>query len=218
MPDLALARHNMVEQQIRPWEVLDQKVLDVLEAVPREDFVPSGWRNLAYVDEFIPLPGGEVMLPPRIEARLLQALDVQPEETVLEVGTGSGYFTALLAKLARHVYSVEIDPELSASAGEKLREHGIANVTLEVGDAARGWDRHAPYNAIAITGSLPELPDAFREQLTIGGRLVAIVGEAPVMEAVLIRRLGESEWSEEFLFETVVPPLKNAPGTNRFRF
>ncbi len=218
MPDLALARHNMVEQQIRPWEVLDQKVLDVLEAVPREDFVPAEWRNLAYVDEFIPLPGGEVMLPPRIEARLLQALDVQPEETVLEVGTGSGYFTALLAKLARHVYSVEIDPELSASAGEKLREHGIANVTLEVGDAARGWDRHAPYNAIAITGSLPELPDAFREQLTIGGRLVAIVGEAPVMEAVLIRRLGESEWSEEFLFETVVPPLKNAPGANRFRF
>ncbi len=218
MPDLALARHNMVEQQIRPWEVLDQKVLDVLEAVPREDFVPAEWRNLAYVDEFIPLPGGEVMLPPRIEARLLQALDVQPEETVLEVGTGSGYFTALLAKLARHVYSVEIDPELSASAGEKLREHGIANVTLEVGDAARGWDRHAPYNAIAITGSLPELPDAFREQLTIGGRLVAIVGEEPVMEAVLIRRLGESEWSEEFLFETVVPPLKNAPGTNRFRF
>ncbi len=218
MPDLALARHNMVEQQVRPWEVLDQKVLDVLEAVPREDFVPPEWRNLAYADEFIPLPGGEVMLPPRIEARLLQALDVQPEETVLEVGTGSGYFTALLAKLARHVYSVEIDPELSASAGEKLREHGIANVTLEVGDAARGWDRHAPYNAIAITGSLPELPDAFREQLTIGGRLVAIVGEAPVMEAVLIRRLGESEWSEEFLFETVVPPLKNAPGTNRFRF
>lgn len=216
MSDLAQARHLMVEQQIRPWEVLDQKVLDLLEALPREDFVPPEWRNLAYVDEFIPLPGGEVMLPPKVEARMLQALAVQPEDTVLEVGTGSGYFTALLARLGRHVYSVEIDPELSRAAGEKLREHGIDNVTLEVGDAARGWAKHMPYNVIAITGSLPVLPEAFREQLTIGGRLVAVVGEAPVMEAVLIRRLGEHEWSEESLFETVIPPLRNAPKPHRF--
>ncbi len=216
MPNLAQARHLMVEQQIRPWEVLDQKVLDLLEALPREDFVPPEWRNLAYVDDFIPLPGGEVMLPPKLEARLLQALDVQDTDTALEVGTGSGYFTALLARLARHVYSVEIDPALSASAGEKLQAHGIRNVTLEVGDAARGWDRHAPYDVIAITGSLPVLPDAFRQQLSPGGRLVAIVGEAPVMEAIRVRRVGENEWSEESLFETVVPPLKNAPRPERF--
>ncbi len=215
MSDLAKARHLMVEQQIRPWEVLDQKVLDLLEALPREDFVPPEWRNLAYVDEFIPLPGGEVMLPPKVEARLLQALDVQDTDTVLEVGTGSGYFTALLARLARHVYSVEINPDLSAAAGEKLRAHGITNVTLEVGDAARGWDRHAPYNVIAITGSLPVLPEAFREQLAIGGRLVAIVGEAPVMEAIRLRRVGEDAWSEEALFETLVPPLHNAPEPRR---
>ncbi len=216
MSDLAQARHFMVEQQIRPWEVLDQKVLDLLEALPREDFVPPEWRNLAYVDDFIPLPGGEVMLPPKVEARMLQALDVQPEDTILEVGTGSGYFTALLARLGRHVYSVEIDPALSRAAGEKLREHGIVNVTLEVGDAARGWAKHTPCNVIAITGALPELPEAFREQLTLGGRLVAVVGEPPVMEAILIRRLGEYEWSEEALFETVIPPLKNAPRPRRF--
>ncbi len=218
MSDLAQARHFMVEQQIRPWEVLDQKVLDLLEAVPREDFVPPEWRNLAYVDDFIPLPGGEVMLPPKIEARMLQALDVQPEESVLEVGTGSGYFTALLARLARHVYSVEIDSALAERARAKLREHGIDNVTIETGDAARGWDRHMPYNVIAITGSLPELPEAFRQQLATGGRLVAVVGREPVMEAVLVRRLGEAEWSEEPLFETVIPPLKNAPGLSEFRF
>jgi protein-L-isoaspartate(D-aspartate) O-methyltransferase len=165
------ARHNMIEQQIRTWGVLDQTVLDLLAQVPREDFVPAAYRNLAFSDLSIPLGNGEVMMPPRVEARLLQALAIKPHETVLEIGTGSGYFTALLAKLARHVFSVEIQAEFLASARKVLEEHDIYNVSLELGDAARGWDRHAPYDVIVVTGSLPILPESCKTQLKVGGRL-----------------------------------------------
>lgn len=210
------ARYNMIEQQIRPWEVMDQRVLDLLNTVPREDFVPPAYRNLAFTDMNIPLDEDQVMMSPKVEARILQALNLQDNETVLEIGTGSGFVTALLAKLAKHVVSVDINPEMTRQAGEKLAAHGIGNVTLETGDAASGWDAHAPYDAIVITGSLPLLPDSFKQALTVGGRLLAIVGDSPAMEVLLITRVGEAEWAQESLFETDLPALINAPQPERF--
>ena len=218
MSDMNLenARFNMIEQQIRPWEVLDQHVLDLLSKLPREDFVPERYRKLAYMDTTIPLGNDQVMMPPRVEARILQALNIQADETVLEVGTGSGYVTALLASLGDHVYSVDINAEMTRTAGDKLADYGITNVTLETGDAARGWDAHAPYDVIVITGSLPLLPANFKQALNVGGRLVAVVGDSPVMEVVLITREGGSEWAQETLFETDLPALINAPEPERF--
>lgn len=210
------ARFNMIEQQIRPWDVLDQRVLDLIARVPREDFVPESYRSLAFTDMNTPLGRGQVMMSPKLEARMLQSLDVRPSDTVLEVGTGSGYVTALLANLARHVYSVEIIPEFKTGAQTKLAEHDLDNVTLEVGDAACGWDRHRPYDVVAITGSLPVLPESFQLSLTVGGRLFAIVGDSPVMNAILITRVGEDEWNKEYLFETDLPALLNAPEPQRF--
>lgn len=216
--DYAAARRNMIEGQIRTWEVLDPRVLDLLERMPREAFVPEAWRRLAYADMCLPLGRGQVMMPPKVEARLLQELEIDPKDKILEVGTGSGWMTALLAQLGGHVYSVEIIPEFKLRAQEKLAAHGIRNVTLEVGDAARGWERHAPYDVICITGSLPVLPDSFLKSLAPGGRLVAIVGRSPVMEAKLIRRLDDDNWSELSLFETDLPPLINAPEPSPFVF
>jgi len=212
------ARFNMVEQQIRPWEVLDQEVLDLLFTVRREEFVPAQYRSLAFVDMEIPLGHGETMLAPRLEARMLQELAVRPGDRILEVGTGSGYMTALLAKRGGHVYSVEIIPEFSAQAAVRLEAHGVTNVTLEVGDAARGWDRHAPYDVIVLTGSVPVLADAFERSLNPGGRLLAVVGEAPVMEARLIVCAGGSACNALGLFETCIPALRNAPQPERFVF
>lgn len=210
------ARFNMIEQQIRPWEVLDQRVLDLLSRIPREDFVPAHYRNLAFSDMNIPLAQNQVMMSPKVEARTLQALAIAPEDTVLEVGTGSSYMTALLASLAKHVYSVEIIPELKLEVEKKLAAHNILNVTIEEGDASRGWDRHGPYDVIAITGSLPLMPDGFQQSLRIKGRLFAIVGDPPVMNALLITRVGESDYSTEYLFETELPALINAPEPERF--
>lgn len=212
------ARFNMVEQQIRPWEVLDQEVLDLLFAVRREEFVPAQYRSLAFVDMEIPLGHGETMLAPRLEARMLQELAVRPGDRILEIGTGSGYMTALLAKRGGHVTSVEIIPEFSAQAAARLEAHGITNVTLEVGDAARGWDRHAPYDVIVLTGSVPVLADAFQRSLNPGGRLLAVVGEAPVMEARLIVCAGSGACNALGLFETCIPALRNAPQPERFVF
>ncbi len=216
--NLERARFNMIEQQIRPWEVLDERVLGLLDEVPREDFVSPEYRNLAYMDISIPIGKDQVMMPPRVEARLLQALNPQPGDKVLEVGTGSGYLTALLARMADHVYSVEIEPELSQSAAERLAAHGIKNVTLEVGDAARGWSEHEPYDAIILTGSVPLLDENFQYDLAINGRLVAIVGQSPAMQARLITRQGPTGWSEEVLFETDLPALRNAPEPEKFQF
>lgn len=210
------ARFNMIEQQIRPWEVLDPRVLELLPQVPREDFVPPAQRKLAFADTEIPLGHGQVMMPPRLEARLLQVLDIQPSDTILEIGTGSGYLTALLARSGRHVYSVDICAEFTASAQQKLAAHGIGNVTLETGDAACGWNQHAPYDVIAVTGSLPLFADVFQQQLNVGGRLFLIVGQAPSMEALLITRVGPAEWTRESLFETCVPALINAPQPQAF--
>lgn len=205
------ARFNMIEQQIRTWEVLDQGVLDLLTQVPREEFVPPAFRKLAFADMNVPLAHGQVMMQPKLEARLVQSLDLQPQDTVLEIGTGSGYLTALLAKRARHVYSVDLYADFSAEARPKLSTHGIGNVTLETGDAAQGWAQHGPYDAIAVTGSLPLFSEAFQRQLKTGGRLFMIVGSSPAMEALLITRLGKEQWLRESLFETDIPALINAP-------
>ena len=225
MPDVnfELARHNMIVQQVRPWGVLDDRVLDAMQHIPREDFVPAQYRNLAFTDLELPIGQGEVMMAPKVVGRMLQALDVQPRDRVLEVGTGTGYVTALLARLAEegHVYSVDIHSEFTAAARQRLSSHGIRNVSLETANAVNGWDAHEPYDAIAITGSLPVLTDSFqrfRDSLAMGGRLFVVAGEVPTMEAILIVRTGEAEWRSEGLFETVLPALQHAVRPRRFVF
>ena len=220
--NLEQARSNMVEQQIRTWEVLDQDVLDLLYVVPREDFVPAAWRNLAFSDMEIPLEGGAVngerMMTPKLEARVLQELAVHKSDRVLEVGTGSGYLTALLAHRAAHVESVEIKPVLFEFGRANLQRHALSNLTLETGDAARGWPRREPYNVIVLTGSTPVLPKSWLAQLAPGGRLFAVVGDAPIMTALLVTCTAPGAWSTVELFETVLAPLANAEQPARFRF
>jgi protein-L-isoaspartate(D-aspartate) O-methyltransferase len=216
--DFERARFNMVEQQIRPWDVLDPRVLELLMRVRREEYVPEAYRALALADIEIPLGHGEKMLSPKLEARLLQELEIRETDRILEVGTGSGYMTALLANLGGHVYSVEIIPDLSEAAAARLRAHGITNVTLDVGDAARGWDRHAPYDAIVLTGSVPVLPDAFERSLSAGGRLIAVVGEPPVMQARLVNCVSAGMCNRIGLFETCIAPLRNALRPETFVF
>jgi len=212
------ARFNMVEQQIRTWEVLDQRVLDLLLRVRREEYVPPQYRTLAFADMEIPLGHGEKMLAPKMEARMLQELALRPSDKILEVGTGSGYMTALLASLGSHVYSVDIVTDFVQAAGLKLSANGIANMTLETGDAARGWDRHGPYDAIVLTGSVPVLADTFTKSLLPGGRLIAVVGEPPVMEAQLITCVSAGACRTTELFETCIASLKNAPQPEKFVF
>ena len=212
------ARFNMVENQIRPWEVLDQQVLDLLYVVKREDFVPPAYRMLAFSDMEIPIGQGEHMWQPKMEARVLQELAVTPGDQVLEIGTGSGYFSALLAHRARHVYSVEIHPELKASAEVSLRRAGVANVTVELGDGASGWTRHAPCDVIVLTGSTPVLAQPLLQQLKVGARLFAVVGKPPVMAARLITCTGDGAYNAIDLFETSIAPLANALAGERFRF
>jgi protein-L-isoaspartate(D-aspartate) O-methyltransferase len=214
--DFERARFNMVEQQIRTWEVLNDRVLDILRDVPREHFVPPQYRSLSFADLKIPLPHGQVMLEPKFEARILQAVDPQPSEQVLLVGTGTGYLAACLARMAAHVTSVDIYPDINEMAQRNLSAQGVGNVTLQTGDAARGWGDERRYDVVVVTGSLPEMHRGFHHSLTIGGRLFLTVGTAPVMEALLITRLGEDQWLSESLFETVIPPLINAPVTKKF--
>ena len=216
--DLEKVRFNMIEQQIRPWDVLDDTVLSLLQRVKREEYVPEAYRAMAFMDLEIPLGQGETMLSPKVEARLVQELHIKPTDKVLEVGTGSGYMTALLASLAQHVHSIEIIPELSQTAAQKLAAHDINNVTLEVGDAARGWSRHAPYDVIVVTGSLPVMPDELVTQIRLGGRLLAFVGTAPAMEARLTRLIEPGVTDSEVIFETEVRALKNAPQPAQFVF
>ena len=205
--DMEQARFNMIEQQIRPWEVLDPEVLGLLAAVKREVFVPEALTLLAFADLELPIGHGQTMLPPKIEARILQEVGVRNTDIVLEVGTGSGHMAALLASKAEYVYSVEIDPVLAETARRNLRHAGVANVSVETGDASQGWSGPSPYDVIVISGSLPELPDVFLQQLKLGGRLAAFIGEAPVMEAQLIIRTADKAFNTINLFETVVAPL-----------
>lgn len=216
--DTERARFFMVEQQIRTWEVLDPVVLDALMRVHREDFVPAAHRALAFADMEIPLGHGEMMLSPKTEARLAQALALKNTDSVLEIGTGSGYMTALLASLGRHVYSVDIVSDFTRSAASLLAAAGIRNITLDSGDAARGWDKHGPYDAIVLTGSVPVLPENFQQSLNPGGRLIAVVGQAPVMHAQLVTRGQGGSCRTETLFETCIPPLQNALQPQRFVF
>jgi len=224
--NLEQARSNMVEQQIRPWEVLDQDVLDLLYAVPREEFVPPAYRDLAFADMEIPLPTdagtGETMWAPKIEARVLQELAPKRTDRVLEVGTGSGYFTALLAHRAAQVFSVEIQPALAAFGKANVLRHGVDNVTFEIGDGARGIPRSlagaAPFDIVVLTGSVPLLPRAWLDALAPGCRIFAVVGERPVMTAKLLTCTAPGTFRTVELFETLLAPLANCEQPSRFKF
>ncbi len=210
------ARFNMIEQQIRPWNVLAQDVLDLLMVVRREEFVPAEYRGLAFFDTDIPLPGGENMLAPKVEARILQEANVKKHEQVLEIGAGSGYMAALLASKARHVTTVEIDPGLKAFAEQNLSGYGVANVSVELGNGAQGWQ--GEYDVIVISGALPFLPDAFLKQIKVGGRILAIIGEAPVMSLQVITRTSDNVYDTVNVFELMAKPLHAASEHSHFTF
>jgi protein-L-isoaspartate(D-aspartate) O-methyltransferase len=216
--DTERARHNMLEQQIRPWEVIDQRALDAMAAVPRERFVPERFQGLAFADTEIPLAHGESMMAPKIEAKLLQALDVQPTDRVLEVGTGSGYLAACLARLGGHVVTVEIHADLQKEATARLAALGIQNVEFVAGDVFSVAVPGAPFDVIAVTGSVHRLPVLLEGMLAEGGRLFAVVGEPPAQRATLVTRVRGDVYRREALFETVLPPLHNAPRPAAFVF
>ena len=218
--NLEQARRNMIEQQIRTWEVLDLDVLQTLVAVRREAFVPTAYQALAFVDTEIPLPQGENMLSPKLEARLLQEAAVQKHESVLEIGAGSGYMAALLAHHAKQVVTVDIVPELKSLAEKNLTNYGVHNVSVALGDGARGWtdSESRAFDVIMLSGSLPIMPETFLHQLNIGGRILAVVGEAPVMSACMITRVADDAWDTVKLFETSIKALRNAEKPSAFRF
>jgi protein-L-isoaspartate(D-aspartate) O-methyltransferase len=215
--DTLAARQQMVDQQIRTWEVLDPRVLDVLSAVPREAFVPAAYRELAFADTPIPIGSGQSMLAPVLQGRILQALGVAASDDVLEVGTGTGYLTACLSLLANSTHSIDIHAEFTAMAASNLRALPQAKVRLETRDAY-GAAPLGEYDAIAVTGSLPVYDARFERALRVGGRLFAVVGVAPVMDAILVRRVDGAEWIRESLFETVIDPLMNAIAPQGFVF
>jgi protein-L-isoaspartate(D-aspartate) O-methyltransferase len=208
----------MIEQQVRPWDVLDQQVLDVMNSIPREQFVPESCRSLAFADTNIPLGHDQVMMAPKLEGRLLQALAIKPGDRVLEIGTGSGYLTACLASLGGHVTSIDIMSDFTAAAGAKLEALNIDNVTLVTADTAGGIEGNERYDAIAVTGSLPLLQQQFHRNREIGGRLFIITGSLPIMEASLITRIDADNWASEVLLETCMPPLQNATSPQDFIF
>ena len=216
------ARFNMIEQQIRPWEVLDQAVLSLLARVRREDFVPPACRALAFFDTEVPLADGgrdgQSMLAPKVEARLLQALQIAAHERVLEIGAGSGYMAALLAELGHELITLEIRPALAAAATANLRRAGVRNAQVREADGSNGLPGEAPFDAIVLSGSVAEVPQALQDQLKPGGRLVAIVGHEPVMRAVLITRVGPAQFKRADLFDTVAPRLQGFAEPPPFRF
>jgi len=212
------ARFNMIEQQIRPWDVLDQGVLSLLAVVKREDFVPAEHRAKAFFDTEVPLGHGQFMLPPRVEARFLQELDVRKHERVLEIGTGSGYMAALLAHKAREVVSVEVQPELAKAAIANLRRASITNAVVLEGDASKGLPTQGPFDVIVLSGSVASVPKALLAELKVGGRLIAIVGQEPVMRATIVTRVGEQEFRNVEVFDTVAPRLSGFDEPSRFTF
>jgi protein-L-isoaspartate(D-aspartate) O-methyltransferase len=212
------ARYNMIEQQIRPWEVLDQAVLSLLAVVQREEFVPPACRALAFIDSEVPLADGQCMLAPRVEARLLQELHLAGHEHVLEIGAGSGFMAALLARQSERVTTLEIRPTLAAMARANLQRAGITNAAVVEADGAQGWPSQAPFDAIVLSGSVSDVPAALLTQLKIGGRLVAIVGQEPVMHAVHIGRIAEQQFKRTLLFDTVAPRLSGFGEPTRFQF
>ena len=212
------ARFNMVEQQIRPWEVLDGRVLSLLETIQREDFVPVRYRKLAFADVAVPLAAGQVMMRPKIEARMLQALDLREDETVLEIGTGSGFITACLAALSKRVVSVELHEELHREARARLDDVGTRNAELFAGDVMGGWQPEQAHDVVVVTGSVHEVPQQFLGWVNPGGRMFVIRGESPAMEATLMTRQDVTEWTVESLFETDLPPLENSAKEAEFEF
>lgn len=214
----AIARFNMIEQQVRPWDVLDPAVLQLLNDIPREAFVPKEYTGLAFADIEIPLGHGQQMLSPKLEGRMLQSLSLKKTDRVLHIGTGSGYFAALLAKSAAHVTSLDIHADLSQQAAQNLTAQNIQNVTLQVADGVPGLPQATPFDAIVYTGSSPVEPAGVRQQLAIGGRMLIVLGEAPVMQATLIQRVAQDAYREDVLFETCLPPLANAPQAQKFEF
>jgi protein-L-isoaspartate(D-aspartate) O-methyltransferase len=217
MLDVNAARRQMIEQQVRAWEVLDLKVLEAMERVPREEFAPPAYRELAFADLNVPLGHGQSMLAPKLEGRMLQALELQPDDAVLEVGTGSGYFAACLGVLARAVRSIEIHPDLATAARANLARVGAHNVTVEVADAFALGDP-GRYDAVVLTGSLPLYDARFEQWLAAGGRLFVVVGQGPAMEAQRISRSAPGDLRRESLFETVMDPLVHAAEPPRFVF
>ena len=217
MFDVQFARRQMIEQQVRAWEVLDPKVLAALQDVPREEFAPAAYRDLAFADTGIPIGHGQSMLPPKLEGRILQALDVHPDDTALEIGTGTGFFAACLGRLARGVRSIDLFPDFVAGATETWRRVGVRNVIAETGDATRLGDRES-YDVIALTAALPVYDDRFERALKLGGRLFVAVGAGPVLEARRVTRTGASDWTREGLFETGMDPLIHAAKPPRFVF
>jgi protein-L-isoaspartate(D-aspartate) O-methyltransferase len=213
-----LARFNMVEQQIRPWDVLDARVLQMLESVHREDFVPTRYRKLAFADLEIPLAHGQNMMRPKVEGRMLQALNVQPDETALEIGTGSGFISACLSRLARQVTSVDCHQDLLDEARLRLADHGSDNVELFHGDVMRGWQPEMAHDVVVVTGSVPSIPEIFRGWVKPGGRLFVITGKSPAMQAMRLTRIGLSEWQEESLFETDLKSLEHSEPAADFEF
>lgn len=212
------ARFNMVEQQVRPWDVPDPAVLDAMMTIPRELFVPDEFKLLAFSDIRIPLGYSQTMLAPKWEGRLLQALAPKKTERVLQIGTGSGYLSALLGHLTHEVISVEIQSEFVTNANRKLRLAGITNVALEVGDGLDGWTVRGPYDLIAVTGSVPARRSVIESQLTLGGRLFIVIGTAPAMEACLITRRDTDQYEMESLFELELEPLRGAALKPTFQF
>ena len=212
------ARFNMIEQQIRPWDVLDQSVLSLLAVVKREDFVPAAYKAMAFVDAEVPLPGDQCMLAPKVEARLLQELAVLKHENVLEVGAGSGFMAALLGHKAQQVHTLEVDPALAAMARANLRRAGSVNVTVLQADGAHGLAAEGPFDVIVLSGSVAEVPPALLAQLKLGGRLVAVVGQLPIMRASLTTRRTEHDFSSVELFDTVAPRLRGFEEPSRFKF
>ncbi len=220
------ARFNMIEQQIRPWDVLDPQVLELLSVLKREDFVPPQHKALAFVDMEIPLAqpaeqalaDGRCMLTPKVEARMLQEVAPQPHEKALEIGTGSGYMAALLAARCASVISLEIDPQLAQAARANLQRAGVRNAEVREADGAQGCAGEGPFDVIVLSGSVPQVPQALLSQLKIGGRLLAIVGEEPVMRATLITRTGEAAFSTAQRWDTVAPRLQHFPAPSRFKF
>jgi len=212
------ARFNMIEQQIRPWDVLDQGVLSLLAVVKREDFVPAAYKALAFVDTEVPLPHGQCMLAPKVEARLLQELEVHKHERVLEVGTGSGYMAALLGHKAQQVISLELIAELADTAITNLHRANVMNVSVRNADGSRGLPDEGPFDVILLSGSVPEVPPSLLAQLKVGGRLAAIVGQQPVMRAMLFTRSSEHDFASVALFDTVAPRLTGFAEPTRFKF
>jgi len=216
--NLEQARINMIKQQLRPWNVLDQRILELMAEVPREHFVPSAYKNIAFADINIPLAHDQMMMTPKIEGRLLQSLQLKSTDSVLEIGTGSGFLTACLAKSAKRVDSIDIFEDFTTEAESKFQALGIENIALAVGDGAKGWKPDYRYDVIVLTGSVPELPSNFQKQLRLGGRLFVVVGESPVMQAQLITRIADHEFSTDVILETDLPPLLNATKSSNFLF